>query len=260
MKKMIVLSALIAFVASAAGDDPRDLSNGVLIAHAPLGLEFTNPAPPEGWCQHYIDNFAIHSCEEQNPRIDTEGGAVWFILAAWDEEKEFCGIDFGFGDYDGDVFCFVDWRPCFPEGGGLELPTDNWPGPTEGTAIVGFDWTGNYVPIYHFVGYAYGAAVIPFGADPATGRAEFGNCPMPPPQVFEIGCLGGMGILTDGIECCPAEMSVCCVGCDCYVATEEECADLGGEWHPEWDTCEPNPCSPSPAEPAGWGTIKALFR
>ena len=39
------------------------------------------------------------------------------------------------------------------------------------------------------------------------------------------------------------DTGVCCVGEECLIATEQECAGMGGVWHPEWDSCgPPNPC------------------
>jgi len=40
---------------------------------------------------------------------------------------------------------------------------------------------------------------------------------------------------------------VCCVGQECYVVLETECAIMGGEFHPGWDSCgPPNPCFTPP--------------
>jgi hypothetical protein len=38
--------------------------------------------------------------------------------------------------------------------------------------------------------------------------------------------------------------AVCCLPPtgECTIAPEEVCANLGGEWHPEWTSCNPNPC------------------
>ena len=43
--------------------------------------------------------------------------------------------------------------------------------------------------------------------------------------------------------------------------TKLECALAGGEWHPEWLTCDPNPCDIYvPSRNTSWGQIKRLFR
>jgi hypothetical protein len=58
-----------------------------------------------------------------------------------------------------------------------------------------------------------------------------------------------------------APTAVCCVGQNCYVVTEQECTEMQGVFHPEWDSCgPPNPCAPSPVEPTSWGSVKSLFR
>ena len=39
---------------------------------------------------------------------------------------------------------------------------------------------------------------------------------------------------------------VCCIDYDCILLVEEECDSIGGVFHPEWPTCNPNPCPPPP--------------
>ncbi len=36
--------------------------------------------------------------------------------------------------------------------------------------------------------------------------------------------------------------AVCCLGESCVIATQAACTDGIGTWHPEWESCEPNPC------------------
>jgi hypothetical protein len=47
------------------------------------------------------------------------------------------------------------------------------------------------------------------------------------------------------ITCPPPPVPhVCCVGEACLIVFAEECAEMGGIWHPEWDSCgPPNPCA-----------------
>jgi hypothetical protein len=323
-----------------------DLSGGVFIAHHDPAMIASVPA--EGYCQQYLDGFAITGCDGQNPSIDTTAPVVWFLLSAFPGgEKEWCGTEFGFGDYDPYNFIFTAWGPCTP-GGNLEIPTDHWPGPREGTAIVTTDmaWTGNFMPVYYFQGYAYEylPAVIPVDVDPPTSFGGWGNC-LTPPTSYDAACYPAMGLLTAGEDCCPSEPTgaccvgedcyevtrdecaamqgeylgdgtdcgppnpclppptgaccvgeecfapvtaeecadmmgeylgddtdcgppnpceyerfVCCVCEECYIATEMECMDLDGEYHPEWDSCEPNPCPASPTDNTSWGTIKSIYR
>jgi hypothetical protein len=246
------------------------------------------------------------SCEDQNNRIDVSGhlGCVWFVLAAWEEDKEWCGVEFGFGEYDSPVFNFTASGPCFPDTG-LEWSTPGWPGPGEGTVFgtTAAPWAGNFLPVYYFSGYAYsyyGAGVIPLGANPATGSAGTTNCTHPE-ELWEAIELGGLGIDTDGITVCPEGLrSACCdpvtyechmlsqVDCEalggywaplpfecphacdrvvcclyglCYIMSEPECFNIGGQSIGFWNSCTPNPCGgPSPLEETSWGRIKTLYR
>jgi hypothetical protein len=176
---------------------------GALIAHFPAEMTFSFDPPTGGWCQFYWDSLRIEDCEDQVNRIDTGSQVIWFVLAAWDEEKEWCGTEFGFGEYDSDAFVITDFSPCWPENG-LEIPTSSWPGPSEGTAIVttGAPWEGNFVPIYRFTGLAYEEGLIPLAADPATEFAGTSNCANPP-ESWAADSLGAMGVFRDGVYACP---------------------------------------------------------
>jgi len=235
--------ALTVFVVGAGWAD-TDLTGGVFICHHPPALAYTDPPPVEGWCQEYLDSHAIASCEEQNPSLETPGPFVWFLLSAWSGERTFCGAQFGFGDYDPGLCEFTSWGYCVP-GGGLEIPTGGWPGPNEGTSVVTTDapWAGNFVPVYFFAGYSYGGAGgrIPIEVNPATGSAGWGNCETPP-ETFAPECSGALGVFEPGIECCPTTRHACCMGAECYLRTEPECTELGGMFHPEWDSCDERPC------------------
>jgi hypothetical protein len=222
-----------------------DLTGGVFIAHNPVGMMASVPA--EGYCQAYKDNFAIMSCEEQVPQLmyDEFVPTIWFVLSAFPGDKMWCGTEFGFGQYNPDNYVFTLWGPCTP-GGNLEIPSPGWPGPLEGTAIVTTDaeWIGNFEPVYYFEGYMYDylPGLIPLDVDPPTGFGGWGNC-LTPPESFAPACYPAMGLQMDGVPCCPSVPEfVCCVGEDCYITTREDCDMMQGEWHPEWDTCDPNPC------------------
>lgn len=244
MKKVLLALALLGLGAGMACAQENDLSDGVFIAHHDPDIVYS--VPLEGWCQHYIDGYKIETCEEQNPSIMTSGERIWFLLSAWPSVKTWCGTEFGLGEYDQYCYIFTSYGPCTP-GGNLEIPTDYWPGPGEGTAIVTTDvaWHGNWEPVYFFTGYSYyGGCQIPFDVDPPTGFGGWGNCDVPP-QPFDATCYPAMGILMPGETCCPPEPepAVCCVGEECYVTLPVECEAMGGVFHPEWPDCgPPNPC------------------
>ncbi len=203
IRKLFVLFCAFGIVAGSAAADPANLAGGAFIAHHPMGMEFSSEPPAGGWCQEYWDHYRIEECEDQVNRIDTANAVIWFVLAAWAEEKEWCGTEFGLGEYDAADFFIEDYGPCWPEDG-LEIPTASWPGPGEGTAIVvtGTPWEGNFVPVYWFAGYAYEEELIPLAADPATGFAGTSNCANPP-QAWAADSLGGMGLFQDGVYACP---------------------------------------------------------
>jgi hypothetical protein len=245
-------AALLTLATGPIRADVDNLEGGVFIAHHVPDMMFTNPPPAEGWCQHYLDNFAIADSASQINRIDTTEASVWFVIAAWVEDKEFLTVQFGLGGYNGNAYGFIlsECGGCFPAEG-LELPSSGWPGPHEGIAITvtTLPWTGNYVPVYCFWGHAYEEAVLPLGVD-ETMPIPFGGFVnnAVPAQMFDATCFGAMGIFTSGIPCGPIDPPppiphVCCVGPDCFlVMSELECNLLHGVWYPNLDSCDPNPC------------------
>ncbi len=203
MRKTLVLFCVSGIVTGSAAADPANLEGGAFLAHLPTGMEYSSGPPAGGWCQEYWDHYRIEDCEDQVNRIETTEPVIWFILAAWAEEKEWCGTEFGLGEYDPSTFSFTDHGPCWPEDG-LEIPTASWPGPGEGTAIVttGAHWEGNLVPVYYFAGYAYEEGLLPLAVDPATGFVGTSNCESPP-QAWAADSLGGMGLFRAGVYACP---------------------------------------------------------
>ncbi|MCK4306145.1 MAG: hypothetical protein KAY24_18035 [Candidatus Eisenbacteria sp.] len=257
MKHLISTLVLLGFLVSNAGAHPMNLDCGVLITHYVPELQFSEP-PGEEMCELY-GSYAITHHSQQINRIDTPGGtpnmqpAAWFIIAAWTEEKEFCGVQLGIGDYDPAIFTFASWSPCCNPSGCIEIV--GWipePGPNTGNAWVAVGdepWYGNYVPVYAFYGYAYGDAdpgIIPLIPDPTVPYPFAGtaNC-VGSLSKWDAHELGGMGINLDGIYAEPEAsppVAVCCVAFDCSVVTEEECEAMQGVWHAHLSSCAGDPC------------------
>jgi len=200
---LLVSPLALMLIVDLAGADPAILEDGVLIAHHPPGLEFTSG---QDWCDRYEQEFAIDSCAEQSNRIDLNGyqgdGSVWYVLAAWGEAKDWCAVEFGLGAYTAANYAFVEHGPC--GSGALTIPTSGWPGPGEGISIaVPADepWSGSFVPVYFFAGYAYGEDLIPLSIDPAQNFAGFSSCATPP-DTWTATALGGMGIFREGAYSC----------------------------------------------------------
>ncbi len=248
MKKVLLGLALIGLTAG-ANADPTDLCGGALIVHQipdPIGT-FIDP------CEDY-EQYGITHHSEQNNAIYTTSYSIslWWVIAAWEEDKEFCGVQFGLSDYDPAVFAYGDYNACFPATGGLEIPSPGWPGPNEGIAFVvtGDAWSGNYLPVYWFRGYAYGGSyaapgVVQLIPDPTVAQpfGGTGNCVSPPEKWDAL--LGGLGINMGGTYVEPFTCEVtgaCCVDIGCYIMTGEECEAQGGEYMGDGTDCEPDPC------------------
>lgn len=206
MRSLCLTTLLILFVAGAVHADPTMLGGGVLLTHYAEEMTYSSDPPALGWCGGYSANHAITTFDENVCRVDVPGDYLpccWFIIAVWQEEKIWCGTEFGFGDYDPAIFTYLEYEPCYPPDGGLEIPTSGWPGPNEGTAFVvtGAPWEGNFVPVMFFGGYAYsyaGPGIILVAEDPVTGFVGFSNCAAPP-EPYDCEALGGLGINMDGI-------------------------------------------------------------
>lgn len=254
MRRLLASIVLLGIITLGAQADPNDLSGGVFIAHYVAELGYSSDAPVLGWCGQYVADYAISEFEDQVNRIDTATylPSSWFVIAAWWDDKIWCGTEFGFAEYDPQVFGILEWSACYPPDGGLEIPTAGWPGPGEGIAFVvtGTPWEGNFVPVMWFGGYAYGyfgADIIALDVDPPTAFAGFSNCAAPPIP-YEAMELGGMGINMDGIFAgwpIP-DPGACCVDTTCHYVIWWECDNLGGEFLGALIPCEPNPCAVLP--------------
>lgn len=252
MRKVLLTLALLGVV-SGAWADPNDLTGGVLVAHHVAALPYTVDAPAAGWCGAYA-SYAINNL---GAVVNTLSGGpdTWYVLAAWEmEAKTWCGTEFGFGAFDPAPFAFYESMACFPATG-LEIPTPGWPGPNEGTAFVttGTPWSGNWIPVYWFGGYAYdysyGSTAIDINVDPPTAFCGFSNC-MNPPASFSVGLpqRGAMGVNMDGhtpVFPIPDQPWACCFTVEpyCRMLTELQCQQAGGMWMGgEPITCDPDPC------------------
>jgi hypothetical protein len=228
---------LLILLLGSAGAQPYNLEGGAFIVHRVPELAYSTEPPTGNWCTSCLPH-AIDSCDAQINRVDPVGAArvVWFVLAAWYEAKLWCGVEFGLDDYDPSLFTFDAYGPCFPASG-LEIPTTGWPGPDTGIALATTveAWSGNYIPVYYFTGYAYeGPGVLPLGPSPTSGLAGTANCGTPP-RLWPAIALGGLGIGTDGIFACPPSgprIGCCWIGDDCVLSTEDDCARMGGVWVP----------------------------
>jgi hypothetical protein len=240
MKKVLLALAMLSLVGSAVADE-ANLFGGVLIAHHPDGLVYSEG---EEWCARYMDTYFITDAADQNPRSDRMSDVVdkdvWFVIAAFHEEKVWCGTQFGLGDFDP-----YGWYMTSSGGNclanSLEIPTAGWPAPMTGISIAATDvqYAGNFVPIYWFEGYTYTGepTLVPVTVDPSQDFIGFGNCEAPAGVWSADG--GTMGFFTDGVPVYPIPPPDPIACCDefggCVMLLEEECLEAGGMPYPGED-------------------------
>lgn len=230
---------------------PDSLLNGGMLVHS----AGTGHTLGDDFCFRFEGEFAPSDCEEQGSELEFPGRelGLFYVAAAWNGEKDLGGVEFGLGDYDSVAFQIVECGPCFPSQTGLEIQGLGWPGPNSGVTLImeGDEvWSGDLIPIYYFLGTGTpgGVTIIELTEHPETGHAGFFNRHS---EYFPSGCLGAMGINTEGTVCCPApdppaETGVCCLADgSCTLNEEHACAEVGGIWHGGWQSCDPNPCGPA---------------
>ena len=244
MKKVLLALAMLSLIGGASAQE-SNLAGGVMIAHAPVGLEYTSDAMD--WCGIYAADPLTDSYDQINAiYADVAAARVWYVVAAFESDKIWCGSQFGLGDFDPvGGFYIGGYGPCLD--GNLEIPGAGWPGPNAGTAVVAThtEWVGNYLPIYWFGGYCYGTSLLQLDVDPSQdpGFIGFGNCEAPSQVWTAAG--GAMGIFTDGIAVHPEAQPDPQACCDefgaCVLLIPVDCEAGGGVVYPEL-TCDPNPC------------------
>jgi len=253
MNRALLALAVLALAAGYAGAEPTDLSTGVFITHHPAGAEYTTDVAD--WCAEFTtQGWEISSFGEQNARIDCEleEARTWYVIAAFTdgEDKTWCGIGFGLGDFVQETTFYIGGAG-FCLDGALEIPSDGWPGPNENTSVVATatPWSGNYVPIYWFGGYIYGAGAVPLAGLDIEGSIKppsLANCLAPSVEYpLAEGSYGTMGILQDGVGVggVVVPQYACCDETDgsCSIMTEDACDTALGVWY-DGETCDPKPC------------------
>lgn len=173
------------------------------------------------------------TCAELVPTATPDAyGVEWFLVVAVLESDplEISTFAFGLGEFDPVVLYIGAFGPTFTNLSPLEISTEGWPGPQEGTAVtvgscICYPET-NVVPVYYFGVYAYAPGTIPLG--------PFG---FPDPAVFTV--------------------------VDCFCGGEQPIEDPIEDWGimgcggaEGFNPCEP----PTPTEQTTWGQIKAIYR
>ena len=227
-------------------------------------------------------------CDEELTAADPVGSDWWICLDTpyeetyclrTDAQGMACWNNIALGDYTVWEVDSTGWRPIYPSSSDVTVVN----GETASVTFFNSECqppSACCFPDGHCEVLAVGTCVEAGGTvyaepscDPNPCLQPESACCLPLDETCytldEQTCLQGGGIWYDGMMCstaggdieCPL-WRVCCVDEDCYVVTMEDCAELNGEWHPEWESCEPdNPCEiPVPAAPDSWGSIKSVYR
>lgn len=246
MRSVSLIITCILFVATTAAADPTDLVGGALIVHYPPQPSFTETE----YCDYYGE-VALTDGADQINRIDNvstfENPDIWYIVAAFQEDKIMCGVQFGFNDYDPDVWTLTGWGPCPADC--LIIEDGDWPGPVSGATIhaIGEPWAGNYLPVCYFEGFTYLASeqddftptlISIINTPSRLGALNICNCEAPS-GIWSVEA-GALGVFTDGVAVYPAILGACCYEDGHCVETIEEYCNYG-TYHHEIP-CDPNPC------------------
>jgi hypothetical protein len=252
-----------------------------LLYHGPVGSQYCFEGSPPIDCMH------------ADTEIDGGGnvGMVWKVYAAFPPWNSPRLRSTAFGVSYPASIVILDHGPCI--GNGFELPGPGWPASGTGTSVMWENTqTTTLVEAYWFAGYADSGTPGVFQLIPGEFGGVFMD-DSTPAVVEPIAGYGSLGFNQPGSTSCPEAMGACCVGTACTItcaglcsgtwigsgascspnpclpptgaccnpdtetctmSTESACL-APNIWHPNWTTCDPNPCpvSRAPTTAAGVG-------
>jgi hypothetical protein len=240
-------------LASAARAGPN--AGGVLWVHDTGLIHSTDPPGPP------VSPAPTDCSGVDNQQALQEIKTVWKVYAAFPAgtSPRLKGVSWGLAIAAvGDGYVAIDPGGCgLPnaDGPGTDLAgtRGGWPS-TDGGMIEQFFPTGprtaTVVELYYFSGYGYGGlsrTPQSFGTVPHADAANrFFLDDATPHNADPIMGYGSLGFGQAGMTPCPTRdpNAVCCAPAGaCIVTTVENCS-APDVWHPEWLTCEANPCPP----------------
>ncbi|MBM3318898.1 MAG: hypothetical protein FJY75_13705 [Candidatus Eisenbacteria bacterium] len=232
-------------------------AGGIVLAHLNPAIEYTSSV------SSYQGMSGLEECKKAivEGRVDAERAQVWFVLASFENSRgpvNLGGAGFGFGDYDGSRLQFSGFGPC--NDGFLELPSNGWPGPREGTALVFQDPRRRDVEeLYWFASYAYGIVTVPLAPAPHFPSSQFASRDTPPVE-DEAEDFGSIGFGTPGYNPCGqvSARGACCLFSRCAQMTRDECEGRGGRYLGDNTACFPDPCAEEQIQTT-WGTLKKIY-
>ncbi|MBU1700694.1 MAG: hypothetical protein KJ970_07365 [Candidatus Eisenbacteria bacterium] len=209
------------------------------------------------------------ACEDLIPSAtDDVDGVSWYLVVVVsppENTPNFNTVVFGLGDYTASNTYIGFYGPCVT--GALEISTQDWPNPNQGTAV---SWAPNCIngimePVYYFGVYAYSAGNIPLAVHPVQGGVVVDCSANPTTDDLEgFGVMGVGGNAGSNPECpggVQPEPGACCFGPDCVLLLETQCVEQAGDWYggacnPDGSPCPPDP---NPVQETTWGSIKVVY-
>lgn len=190
----------------------------------------------------FCGTLGVEACDDITVRHDGPSTVLLNVLAAfpYGSSPRLSGVVFGLAYDAAAVFL-----PAFGSCGDFELPSTNWPGPYEGTAVT---WneaqTTILVEVYWIAAYNYyspGPQTLALIPHPNQGGL-FADDDVPS-NIDPIRSFGVFGFDTDGSIECPFAIGACCLrDGSCYLEFEEFCGLIDGHYQGDATVCEPNPC------------------
>lgn len=193
-----------------------------------------------------------------NPLFPTPRYIAW-VCAVFPESTcvELSEVTFKIGEITGTVDMFA-WATFHPEAGsgGLAygVTTGNFPHDTGSEVTLYFDppLTSHAVPLCYFAG-----APIPNGTTALDGPITFKDAAGHETEhIYDPECpyATAFWLMPGGGGCNPSlgddpYMHACCLedgDLGCVMMSEEDCAQYGGVFLTDYDTCDPNPCNEGP--------------
>ena len=232
-------------------------AGGTLIVSLCEGICYTDTDQSD-----YCGVSSITRCEDGIVHAEQDETFLWSIYAAFPDGSapRLAGVSLGV-DYDSESTIVLGWDMC----GDFQLTDQDWPAPGSGTAVTFIDAREDHLTeLYWFAGYNYSFYAQDTSFDliphPSQG-ANFASDDVPSilDPVAELGSMGWGAV--DGYLPCPTPLATgaCCIGGDCIVLSEPECALQNGMYLADGVPCDPNPCV-VPVVSKSWGQVKGTYR
>ncbi len=220
-------------------------SGGVLILHAPPGLQFTYGQDWSGYSN-------LNNCQDAITQVSGNGQwTLFYVLAIFPDYAmpRLQAVDFGI-QYDSPQIEPKAWGMCTGTYG-FENPSTGWPASGTGDQVVwpaGSPARRAINEVYWFASYIYEGNVFKLTTNYQWNEAKFVDDSLPP-QLDDVEDFGSLGFGRRGSNPCGSDDPTggCCTSNgQCIIQTRTACGEMGAGYTYLGDdtTCFPNNCIP----------------